>query len=277
MNHHTVQFTNGVYDTRNHVFYATEVVEEETAAAATAEVGYDYVPLAQLSPAKVDRYKAYIASVFPDPETAEYVHDRIACTFAPDAACATILLGNGGNGKTTFLEMMQKAHGGRATCATALCFTGGRPNNRVAGNGFVYAEDFGESDDVLAIDHLAAIMMGQIVEQPLFGLPPLQRTPTASSIMIATTWLPKLPPSVRAADDLWRRMEVLPCTARFSGNHDWAVVQELLEDIYTVVAPLSFERLKNHAAELQCGGGLSREVARATTAYRNGKQQLVMA
>lgn len=287
-NGYLVCFANGVYDLREHVL--REGQPDDFISKCT---NYDYVPLEQQPPARVAAYKAYLKSMFPDPQTLEYVEDWIAFTFVADASinqCMHILSGTGKNGKSYLIELLRRAHGQRASYLKTSFYTEktggmGRASEELYNTincSFVFSDEFSEGD-VLYDDQMKQAVSGVTEMEARLMYKPLRRFIPKASMVVTTNHRPKI---VGTDDGVWRRIRDLECVMYYTDNPDprnphqaksrsAEQMAALLDDIYTVAASVSFARLKARAAACAARDELGYgklvpcpAVVRATAAYR---------
>jgi phage/plasmid-associated DNA primase len=292
-NGYLVCFTNGVYDLREH-----RLREGQPGDCLSKSTGYAYVPLDQIPPAALAEYKAYLAALFPDPVTREYIEEFIAFTFVADAAinqCMHIFTGSGKNGKSWFLErFLPSVHGERASNLKSAFYTEKSGKMGVASQElfntinctYVHTDEFSEGD-VLYDDQMKQMVggVGLMEARLLYG--GFRKFIPKASAVVGTNFLPKV---VGTDDGVWRRLRIVECMVFYTETPDPAnplhakcrsskEMEALLERIQPVAAAVSFERLRARAARLDGDLGTlppCPAVLRATNQYRQ-EQDLVAA
>lgn len=168
------------------------------------KLGVTYCLACEYNPtASVDQFLSFIAEALPDAEVRSYLQEYAGYTLLPDCRhqLACWLIGGGGNGKSTFAQIMQALH--RNPVSMQLDALDGFNLAGLIGASLVYCD---ETPVRIDEQRLKTLVSGDSVQIDRKYRDPLVIRPTAKWIVSGNA----LPAISDHSDGFWRRWVIVP-------------------------------------------------------------------
>jgi putative DNA primase/helicase len=227
-------------------------------------------PIAFDPAAKCPRWDAFLAEIFPgDADLVKYVQRAVGYSLTGESREHVIFipLGSGSNGKSTFITTVSDILGDYAASTNAETFVGRKDNAatndlaRLHNARFVSAVEAGENKS-LSEAFVKSVTGGDpITARFLFR-------EFFEFVAIFKLWLAtNHRPTIRGADDgIWRRIKLIPFTARFPEDDRDVKLDEKLRSEYPGILAWA---VRGARAYLRDGLGNCKAVDEATAGYRS--------
>lgn len=194
---------------------AADLQECDASLGVTYSLGCDYDPAA-----KAPKFQSFLEESLPDGEVRAFLQEYAGYTLMPDCRhqMAVWLIGSGGNGKSTFAQILQALH--KSPVSMQLDNLEGFNLASLVGASLVYCD---ETPTRIDEQRLKTLISGDSVQIDRKYREPLVIRPTAKWIVSGNS----LPAISDHSDGFWRRWTVIPFDIKPK------VMQPLLGDIIT--------------------------------------------